>query len=87
MFVKTHILTILVLDLVLGLALVLVLVLFLLLLLHLILYLVLVLGVGAAGEAERPLNEETRSGFPPKVEFLRSQSDAQPHAQQCLQLW
>lgn len=85
MFVKTHILTILVLVLHLGLALVLLLL--LLLLLCLLLYLVLVLGVGAAGEAERPLNEETRSGFPPKVEFLRGQSDAQPHAQQCLQLW
>lgn len=49
--------------------------------------LVLVLCLGAAREAERSVGEEASSGFPPQVEFLWCQSDAQPHTQQRLQLW
>lgn len=50
------------------------------------LVLVLVLVLGAAREAERSVGEEASSGFPPQVELLWCQSDAQPHAQQRLQL-
>lgn len=53
----------------------------------LVLVLGLVLGLGAAGEAERSVGQEASSGFPPQVELLWRQSDAQPHAQQRLQLW
>lgn len=44
-------------------------------------------GLCSARQTERSAVEEASSGLPAQVEFLRCQSDAQPHAQQRLQLW